>query len=130
MTKRRGNMSKFPLRMQAEMDREEIYRIIENRPGIAMREIAEAMGQSKSTAYQNVAILINLHRVIPISLEHKGLLGYYIITDMSAVNPKLDKPCRFDYPTQTTVAATDGADLPPADPLLTALFGRTTKESA
>lgn len=128
-TAKRGNMSKFPLRMQAEMNREEICRIIDTYPGIIMQDIARAMGQSKSTVYQSVAVLISLGRVTPVALGTKGWLGYYIVTDMSAVNPKLEEPGRFDYPTQTIVAAKDGAKLPPMDELTACLFGRN-KETA
>lgn len=129
MTKKRGNMSQFPLRMQAEMDREEIYRIIASYPGITMQQLAKAMGKPKSTVYQSVAVLISLMRVVPVALGQNGWLGYYIVTDMSAVNPKLEEPGRFDNATVIIGPAVDGAKLPPMDELTACLFGRN-KETA
>lgn len=115
-----------PDTIEAGRVRELVRQTIESNPGITVKAIADQLGKSKQTIYQHIGILRSQGKLssaaqaLPDGLNGKQL-GYTVTAD---VEKALDAPSRFDYPSQTTVAATDGAKLPPTDPLLAAFFGK------
>lgn len=120
-----------PDTIEAARVREVVRQTIESNPGITVKEVALRLGKSKATIYQHIGLLRSQGKLVseaqPLDNGHHGKqLGYSV---PECEGKALDAPSRFDYPTQVTVAAMDGAKLPPMDELTAALFGRN-KETA
>lgn len=118
-----------PDTIEAGRVREIVRQAVEDNPGITVKEIAMRLGKSKQTIYQHIGILRSQGKLESAAQtltdgKHGKQLGYSVA---ECTEKALNVPSRFDYPSQTTVAAADKAgDVPPMDNITALLFGRIT----